>query len=381
MRSGSGRGLVALALCAAAVGIPVWAAPAPAHAQEDRTPDGLFGTWDFRGEGFVLTLTLRPDGTGVIEAEPMRYRVRGDLIEIREEGEEPVQYRYRLSGDALTLSGGDLEQPGTFVRRGIVPPPPPPPAPAPRPGPGPDPAPPGGDDDGWGGGHVPRPGPVPPAPPTAPRGAAVGTWECPGQNGLVTLVLGGDGEGSVNGVPFRWKLERGVLEVSANGRTITYQAVLGDGTLALSGGDLAQPATFRRAGEARPGNPGGPTAAAAGLWVAEEASLDPQFYMRYTQYVVLYPDGTVQYAKAEGGASRTEVTAYLERFRSWRSGVQPAGGEAGRFETDGRRIVVHWRLFGGRDSAGEIDPASGRMVLQGMGVLEEGKALEFRREQ
>ena len=119
--------------------------------------------------------------------------------------------------------------------------------------------------------------------------------------------------------------------------------------------------------------------ALAGVWVCEESSLDPQYYMSYTQYVTLFPDGTVGYAKAEGGATRTQVTESLERFRSWQSGLQ-GSGDFGRWQSDGGSITIQWNRWNNLVSSGQADAASGTMSLSGMGVLQEGATMTFKRQ-
>jgi hypothetical protein len=446
-------------LSAALAALVVWFAAGAEGFGQAAPAAALPGTWEWRGEGFVLTLAVDPDGTGKLDAAPIRWSVRGETLAIVEDG-ETIEYRFSLAGDALTLSGGDLDAPALFQRKGAAPP------------------------RGIGarkaqGGHA-KPGDdwgdapqgsasVPPAPQASPAGLE-GAWELRSERGFFRLVLEPGGAGFFDATPLRWSSAPGTLRIVMNGATVDYAVVVAGESLTLSGGDLAQPATFARAA-ARPGPareaggiagawegegitvdfradgslvmggqilryatsgatltitgprgavqgtyrvegdaltitcggqtstyrrvaatggaPGQPPQAAtpamaeaAGVWVAQESSLDPQFYMSYTQYVILYPDGTVGYEKAEGGASRSAVTEHLERFRSWRTGRQGTpGGNAGRWETDGAAVTVHWRLWNGLVSRGQVDAASGTMTLTGMGALEEGATLTFKREQ
>jgi hypothetical protein len=106
---------------------------------------------------------------------------------------------------------------------------------------------------------------------------------------------------------------------------------------------------------------------------------NPSNYMSYTQYVVLYPDGSVGYDKAGGGATRTAVSEYIERFSSFSNGRQGAGGNFGRWETDGVNITIQWNHWNNLVSRGQVN--GGAMSLSGMGVLEEGATVEFKRQQ
>ena len=85
----------------------------------------------------------------------------------------------------------------------------------------------------------------------------------------------------------------------------------------------------------------------AGVWVAEEASLDPSYYMSFTQYVTLWPDGGVSYSKSEGGASRVRIDENNVRFRSWREGQKPNVRIVGRWTSDGSSIRVSWTRSAG----------------------------------
>lgn len=439
-------------------------------------PEPLCGTWEWKGGGAAITLTLASDGTGSLDKSAITWTGGGGVTYTPEgftgtlsitEGANVNKYAWKLLGDSLTLSGGDLDAPTTFVRKGggkggLG---------ARKKGEAPAPK---GDD--WGATPAPGPQPAPPSPAPAATGGAAGTWELRTPNGVARMVLAADGSGSLNGAALKWQLDGGILSVSMNNATIMYYSKLDANSLTLSGGDLQQPATFQRAGAgggeapvpapsggggglvgiwtspretiefradgtmifagqsvryaahgdaitisgpagsadiqyrlegdtltvtangqretyARRGGAGaqrqqqetapapGPNSPVAGVWVCQEASLDPQNYMSFTQYVTLFPDGSVGYAKAEGGASRSQVTENLERFRSWRSGVQGGGGDFGRWESDGRQIVVRWNRWGNLVSRGEVNLAAGTISLSGMGALAEGATLTFKREQ
>jgi len=84
----------------------------------------------------------------------------------------------------------------------------------------------------------------------SPAPSVVGSWELRNAMGAVTFEFQRDGAGSVNGLPLRWQMEGGTLTVTVEEQPNTYAAVLGEGALTLSGGDLAQPVTFHRAAAA-----------------------------------------------------------------------------------------------------------------------------------
>ena len=80
---------------------------------------GLQGTWESKAEGFSYVLVLAPDGSGVFDDEVMTYSVQGRALSIKAE-EYTEQYAFTLTGDRLTLSGGDLDGTLVFERRGSV---------------------------------------------------------------------------------------------------------------------------------------------------------------------------------------------------------------------------------------------------------------------
>jgi hypothetical protein len=90
------------------------------HAQIGaKTQQGkIYGRWSNSEFGHEMVLQLNQDGSGELEAEPIKFVLQtGNKLVITQEGERNT-YSYVLSGDALTVSGGDLDQPITFKRGG-----------------------------------------------------------------------------------------------------------------------------------------------------------------------------------------------------------------------------------------------------------------------
>jgi hypothetical protein len=78
----------------------------------------IFGTWKFdlkqgdRKSG-PRTVIVRPDSSASYGAETVRWRLLGDSLALALGGEW-VNYRLKVKGKRLTLSGGDLTEPVTF---------------------------------------------------------------------------------------------------------------------------------------------------------------------------------------------------------------------------------------------------------------------------
>lgn len=82
----------------------------------------ILGTWEFdleqgnKKEG-PRTVIVRSDSSASYGSETVRWRILGDSLALALGGEW-VNYRLRLKGKRLTLSGGDLTEPVTFERVG-----------------------------------------------------------------------------------------------------------------------------------------------------------------------------------------------------------------------------------------------------------------------
>lgn len=78
-------------------------------------PD-LVGAWQTKDSDLAMRVTFNSDGTGVLDTVPIKYSVRGDRLIVNEDG-TINNYTFKLSGDVLVVSGGNLESPLTFVRQ------------------------------------------------------------------------------------------------------------------------------------------------------------------------------------------------------------------------------------------------------------------------
>jgi hypothetical protein len=97
-------------------------APGQVIAQAKVPSAAILGTWKFdlkqgpkkSGPRIVI---VRPDSSASYGTETVRWRVVGDSLALALGGEW-VNYRLKLKGANLTLSGGDLTEPVTFQRVG-----------------------------------------------------------------------------------------------------------------------------------------------------------------------------------------------------------------------------------------------------------------------
>lgn len=183
------------------------------------TASDLIGTWEWSGPGFTITMILNSNGTGELDESDITYSVRGDRLIVTEDGED-INYKFQLAGDKLTLSEGDLDDTTVFVRKG------------------------GSSGKGIGSRKAGKDETETTAKKSDP--GITGTWTIQTEKGTMALDLKADGSGSMAGSAFTWQYEQKILMLSSNGQTIMYNVVLSGDQLTLSGGDLQQPATFRR---------------------------------------------------------------------------------------------------------------------------------------
>jgi hypothetical protein len=82
----------------------------------------ILGTWKFdlrqdqKKEGPRIVI-VRPDSSASYGTQTVRWRIVGDSLALALGGEW-VNYRLKLKGRNLTLSGGDLNEPVTFQKVG-----------------------------------------------------------------------------------------------------------------------------------------------------------------------------------------------------------------------------------------------------------------------
>ena len=96
---------------------------APLTAQRQPPAPSIVGTWKFdlrQGEKVEgpRTVIVRSDSSASYGEETVRWRIQGDSLWLALGGEWTV-YGFRLRGNRMTLSGGDLTDPIAFDRTGL----------------------------------------------------------------------------------------------------------------------------------------------------------------------------------------------------------------------------------------------------------------------
>lgn len=80
----------------------------------------IHGIWQNSDFGYQMTLMLKTDGTGEFDGEEISFTAQANKLSITQQGVSNA-YTYALQGNSLTLSGGDLDAPITFIRNGESP--------------------------------------------------------------------------------------------------------------------------------------------------------------------------------------------------------------------------------------------------------------------
>ena len=76
----------------------------------------LHGTWSATVDGRPLVVTFEANGTGSVNAAPMRWQAMGKLLFVQQQGGQPVSYSFEVKGDKLSVAGGDLNGTVTLGR-------------------------------------------------------------------------------------------------------------------------------------------------------------------------------------------------------------------------------------------------------------------------
>ncbi|GEM_PF-4690705 len=239
-------------------------APSALLAQADGK---LVGTWEAKVQGGVtVILDLRAEGEGKMDDQAIQWRVDGKTLELNVDG-TAFAYTIELEGDSLRLSGGDLDEPMTFARKGG------------KKGLGGKKKGLAGKLGGGTGGET-KPPVEPPKetrppvePPKATKPTIVGEWETQGAEGIVPMVIKADNTGCLGTKEFHYLSTGYSLTIFTDKEQTEYRYELNGDTLILSGGDLSEPLQFQRKGTAvapapgpTPGPRPAPSKGLVGMW-------------------------------------------------------------------------------------------------------------------
>lgn len=87
------------------------------HVLAETAPD-LAGAWEQTNADNPLgklVFTLRPDGHGVFDGEPVKWRCESSKL-ILDFPDRSITFDFKLNAGILSLTGGSLSEPAEFVR-------------------------------------------------------------------------------------------------------------------------------------------------------------------------------------------------------------------------------------------------------------------------
>ena len=109
----------------------------------------------------------------------------------------------------------------------------------------------------------------------------------------------------------------------------------------------------------------------AGVWMGAESSLDASSPGTWLHFVVLYPDGLMDYGRSD---TITQLPVYQARFLHTRDS-SPAQVFRGRWYRNGSNVMVQWG--DGSSWQGQVDPGVAQLVFFGIGMMHPGSNIIF----
>lgn len=245
----------------------------------------LAGTWTNSNFGYEMTLIFNQDSTGVFDGEKISYRLQGTRIQIKTNTQNN-SYNYSLTGNTLTLSGGDLDAPVAFNKKS--------------------------ETSGNTTGNSATPISPTPANNQAASGSIIGTWSGNGE----TLIFNADGSCKYNSIDMKYNIAGNSLTIigpagnstlqytvngnhltmTGNGSTVMMQRGTAYSTPNVSG--MASSSGNMTAG----GGAGIIDPALVGKWCYVSSLTNPTASSSYSRCIVINANGTYEY-NSEGSIS------------------------------------------------------------------------------
>jgi hypothetical protein len=275
---------------------------------------GIVALWRNNAMGFNMDLDLQANGKGSFDGESISYQFTGNTLVITSGGSKTT-YQAKLSGDLLTLSGGDLDAPVAFNRV-----------------------------NGTAGGTTSKVTAGNPSPVGGSNGL-IGTWSA--QNEEITFTA--DGKMIYNGTPLSFSQQADQIQVQTPNGNIVFQYTLSGNNLTLKSDGLNAMYTRKSAGAAPP--PTGIQTPAAGN--AVEGVIDPSLVGKWSyvgtannisgtfsneEYVTLKADGTYEYySETSGTASGTNMYGN----QTYAGGMASQSSDRGTWRVKGNTIIAN----------------------------------------
>jgi len=307
MKTKGGFFIVGLIFCHAAI------AQIGSKVKEQAT-QGLAGTWVNTAFGYTMTLLLLDNGSGDFDGEAITYKASDNNLAISF-ATETVTYRFTLSGNQLSLSGGDLDAPISFQKAGSA------------------------------GANIAKADPVQATGATASgaSNAIIGKWETQGQ----VLDFGANNKVVIDGNSFDYQTQGNNLTLSTPQGAVQFQyAVAGDKlTLTGPGGSLVYnrfDGNMSKAGNQAGTSTNGSSAPAelAGKWCYVNVASTGSGGWSTDECIILSENGTYEYY-SENSGSATVTNQYGAQIAT--GGTNSQTSDAGTWSLQGNMLVARSR--------------------------------------
>lgn len=274
---------------------------------------GITGLWRNSSMGFNMDLDLQANGKGIFDGDAISYQYNNTSLVITSGGNKTT-YQAKLSGDVLTLSGGDLDAPVAFNRV-----------------------------QNNAGGSATKESSGNSSPPANP-GGLIGTWTA--QNEEITFTA--DGKMIYNGTPLSFTQQAEQIQVQTPNGNIIFQFTLNGNYLTLKSDGLNAMYTRKAAG-ASPAPTGIQTPASGnggdgiidaslvGKWAYVGTANNISGTFSNEEYVTLKADGTYEYySETSGTASGTNMYGN----QTFAGGTASQSADRGTWRVKGNTIIA-----------------------------------------
>lgn len=281
---------------------------------------GITGLWRNSAMGFNMDLDLKAGGKGSFDAESITYQFTGTTLVVTTQGQKTT-YQAKLSGNRLTLSGGDLDAAITFERVTAE----------------------GATVPGGQPGSTTLAATAAGAVPAALQGA----WVAPNEE----ISFNANGKMNYNGIPLDCQVEGNQITLQTPNGPVAFTYTLSGNQLTMQNGTLNAVYTRKQGGAAQGGTamaaPGRPSANAA----AAEGIIDPTLVGKWSyvgtannisgtfsneEYITLNADGTYEYYSETSGTARGTDQYGTQVFAG---GVASNSADRGTWRVKGNTII------------------------------------------
>lgn len=263
-----------------------------------KSSTSIEGEWSNQEYGYNMVLIIQSGGKGTFDGENMTYSVSGNQLMMNWEG-QVINYNFIVANNVLTLSGGDLDNPIKFIRKGET--------------------------------------ALQTQVFTETNKLLYGTWVGHGEE----LVFQENGMMSFNGSPLKYEISGNRISIQTISGNAEFQFALQQELLTLSTG--GQTATYSRKGsnvaKKNPVSPDSGTVASemVGKWCYVNVTSTNSGGWSTDECFTLYQNGTYEYYSENSGSATGD---------GFYGGVSGQSGDIGTWSVQGNQLIVNSQTHG-----------------------------------